>query len=34
MPFSVGQSFLMGRDLIETARAPMVRLMEETQKKR
>ena len=30
--FSVGQSFLSGRDLIEIARAPMVRLMEETQK--
>ena len=29
--FTVGQSFLNGRDLIETARAPMVRLMEETQ---
>ena len=29
--FAVGQSFLAGRDLIQTARAPMVRLMEETQ---
>lgn len=29
--FSVGQSFLAGRDLIEIARAPMVKLMEETQ---
>ena len=29
--FSVGQSFLDGRDLLDLARAPMVRLMEETQ---
>ena len=29
--FCVGQSFLNGRDLIETARAPMVQLMEEAQ---
>ena len=29
--FSVGQSFLAGRDLIQIARAPMVKLMEETQ---
>jgi len=29
--FSVGQSFLSGRDLVEIARAPMVCLMEETQ---
>ena len=29
--FSVGQSFLNNRDLVEVAREPMIRLMEETQ---